>query len=269
VGSSEPIVAIVAKTPRAGAVKTRLCPPLTPGEAAALHQAFLEDTVDLVSGLGGVRGALLFTPEADEAYVAGLAPHFLRLAQQGPDLGGRLRQAFAALFATGAPAVVALGADAPTLPPGHVRDALARLAAPGIDVVLGPSEDGGYYLVGMTRPQPALFADIAWSTPAVAAQTRARARAAGLGVAELPPWFDVDVPADLERLDASLASAPARAPRTRAARAAMRAVRHSPPGASPAARGPLAGGGHPAAGVSPLAPAPARPAAASMIEERA
>jgi rSAM/selenodomain-associated transferase 1 len=214
------VVAIVAKTPRPGAVKTRLCPPLTPGEAAALHGAFLADTVELVAGLSGVRGALVFAPAADEVYAARLAPGFLRVAQRGADLGARLRHAFAALFAAGAPAVVASGADAPTLPAAYVAEALTRLAAPGTDVALGPTDDGGYYLVGTARPQPALFEDIAWSTPSVLVQTLARARTAGLGVALLPPWFDVDVPADLDRLDASLADAGARAPRTRALRRA-------------------------------------------------
>ena len=215
-----PIVAIVAKAPQVGEVKTRLCPPLSPAEAAALSAAFLEDTVDLVRGCRGARGAFVFTPADREPYFAGLAPEFLRVAQQGPDLGARLQHAFAALFATGATAVIALGADAPTLPIASIAEALRRLADEHVDAVLGPSDDGGYYLIGLRRPQPPLFDGIAWSTPAVRDQTMAAASAAGLTVSLLPAWFDVDTAADLERLDATLAEPGVRAPRTRALRRA-------------------------------------------------
>ena len=215
-----PILAIVAKAPRAGDVKTRLCPPLSHVEAAALSAAFLEDTVDLVRGCSGARGAFVFTPADREPYFAGLAPEFLRVAQQGPDLGARLQHAFAALFATGATAVIALGADTPTLPIAAIAEALRRLADEQVDVVLGPSDDGGYYLIGLRCPQPSLFESIAWSTPAVCAQTMAAASAAGLTVAVLPAWFDVDTAADLERLDATLDEPGVHAPRSRALRRA-------------------------------------------------
>jgi rSAM/selenodomain-associated transferase 1 len=221
----EPILAIVAKAPRAGDVKTRLCPPLSPSDAAALHGAFLGDTVDLVRAFIGARGAFVFTPADAETYFAGLAPDFLRFAQQGADLGARLQHAFEALFAAGAPAVIVIGADAPTLPVACIADALDRLAHEGVDVVLGPTDDGGYYLIGLTRPRPALFDGIAWSTPGVREQTLARASAAGLTVALLPAWFDVDRPADLERLDATLDDPGVRAPRTWALRRAGRELR--------------------------------------------
>jgi hypothetical protein len=226
VAGIEPIVAIVAKAPRAGEVKTRLCPPLAPDEAAALHHAFLGDTVELVAGMSGARGALVFTPAVDEGYFSGLAPAFVRVAQQGRDLGARLHHAFGALFATGAPAVVAIGADAPTLPAMFIADALARLTDRHADVVLGPTDDGGYYLVGMTRVHPALFDAIPWSTPAVLDTTLARADEVGLDVSLLPSWFDVDLPADLGRLESSLGDSSVSAPRTRAmlrARVAARA----------------------------------------------
>jgi hypothetical protein len=214
--SEAPLVAVVAKAPRAGDVKTRLCPPLTPGDAADLHAAFLADTADLVTGLAGVRGAFVFTPAEDEPYFARLAPAFVRVLQQGPDLGARLQHAFAALFATGARVVVAVGADTPTLPAALITDAVSRLADDRADVVLGPTDDGGYYLVGLRRPAPALFDGIAWSTPAVLGETLQRAETAGLRVALLPPWFDVDTPVDLERLEATLADPDIRARWTRA-----------------------------------------------------
>ena len=215
-----PIVAIVAKAPRAGDVKTRLCPPLSHVEAAALSEAFLQDTVDLVRGCGGARGAFVFTPADREPYFAGLASEFLRVAQQGPDLGARLQHAFAALFATGATAVIALGADTPTLPSAAIAEALRRLADERVDVVLGPTDDGGYYLIGLRRSQPALFDGIAWSTPVVREQTMAAARAAGLTVSLLPAWFDVDTAAELARLDAMLDEPGVCAPRTQALRRA-------------------------------------------------
>jgi rSAM/selenodomain-associated transferase 1 len=216
-----PILAIVAKAPRAGDVKTRLCPPLSHVEAAALSAAFLGDTVDLVRRCPGARGAFVYTPADREPYFAGLAPEFLRVAQQGPDLGARMQHAFTALFAIGAPAVIALGADIPTLPIATLAEAVRRLADDQVDVVLGPSDDGGYYLIGLRRSQPALFEDIAWSTSAVCEQTLAAASAAGLAVSLLPAWFDVDTAADLERLDATLDEPGVRAPRTRARRAAQ------------------------------------------------
>lgn len=222
---SDPVVAVMAKAPRAGTVKTRLCPPLSPHDAAALHDAFLGDTVELVAGIAGTRGALVYTPASEEAYFARLAPTFLRVAQEGVDLGARLHHAFRSLFAAGAPAVVALGADAPTLPGAYVTDALNRLSGRAADVVLGPSHDGGYYLIGMTRVHAPLVDSIPWSTAAVLDTTVARAREAGLDVSLLPPWFDVDVPSDLELLEASLAQSEANAPRTRALLAAWTGAR--------------------------------------------
>jgi hypothetical protein len=102
--------------------------------------------------------------------------------------------------------VIAINSDGPTLPPEYLLEAFADLDE--VDVVLGPSEDGGYYFIGYAQPRPALYADITWSTPQVTPQTLARAAALGLTVAQSPPWYDVDTIADLERLRVELTNLP-------------------------------------------------------------
>jgi len=109
----------------------------------------------------------------------------------------------------GHPQALALNSDGPTLPATYLQQAMEQLNR--AEVVLGPSQDGGYYLIGLKRPQPGLFVDIEWSSERVTAQTLARAEAMGLRVALLPPWYDVDTAADLVRLQADLASLPAEA----------------------------------------------------------
>ena len=234
---TEPIaVAVKAKAPRAGHVKTRLCPPLSAAEAAALARAFLLDAIALVRGLDGVRPALAFAPAEARALFAELAPGFALLAQRPGDLGARMRGALEDLLARGAPGAILVGSDVPTLPRGVLAHAVSRLR--DADLVLGPSEDGGYYLIGVRAPRPALFEAIAWSTDTVCAETVARARSLGLDVVLLPTWFDVDTPADLDRLEAALDTG-------RAAARVPAAVRHPAPiSGGPDARGALAARGH-------------------------
>ncbi len=194
------VVAIMAKTPRAGSVKTRLCPPLTADEAAGLYRCFLMDKIEQVRGLGCAQAAIAYTPPDGRREFEALAPGFLLVDQRDGDLGARLVQSFASLFANGYTAALAIDSDTPTLPTSFLRDAVRLVRTPGIDVVLGPTGDGGYYLVGLRTPQPELFRDVAWSTSGVLGETIRRASAKGLTIACLPPWFDVDTPADLEQL---------------------------------------------------------------------
>ena len=126
------------------------------------------------------------------------------MAQRGENLGARLSHAFEDLLADGAPGAIVFGSDVPTLPSAVLGDALERLA--GADLVLGTSEDGGDYLIGLREPRAALFADMAWNTDVVFEETMRRASALGLHVGLLPAWFDVDTAADLARLEASLAA---------------------------------------------------------------
>jgi len=201
------VVVVMAKRPVPGKTKTRLCPPLTPLEAAELYEALLRDSIDLVSSLRGIELAIAVTPRTAVGQMGSFAPRGARmLAVDGADIGECLRGATEQLFSEGFTRVVAVNSDGPTLPAEYVERAVAMLA--NSDVVLGPAEDGGYYLIGMRQKQPGLFTDIAWSSSRVAVQTLERAAAAGLTVAQLPSWYDVDTPAELERLRAELVARP-------------------------------------------------------------
>jgi rSAM/selenodomain-associated transferase 1 len=185
------MIVVMTKEAVAGRVKTRLVPKLGAEGAVAFHLALVEATLRMVASLeleavvrlDGARGR-----------VAALASElgFEVLAQAEGDLGARL------VDALGDERRVAIGTDAPTIDPRWIADALARPEP----VVLGPSDDGGYWLVGTARSTPALFHAIPWSTPAVHTTTLARARDAGLAVGLLPRWYDIDEPADLARLAA-------------------------------------------------------------------
>lgn len=206
---------IMAKQPAVGRTKTRLCPPLTPVEAAALYQALLQDTIELGASLEGIQLAIAVTPpEAADDLRQISPPDTLLLPVACADIGDCLNQVLNRLLAAGYSQAIAINSDGPTLPVAYVRQALAWLS--DADVVLGPSEDGGYYLIGLKQPQPELFRDIEWSSERVTAQTLTRAEALGLNVALLPLWYDVDTAADIDRLQAELATLPAEAlPHTR------------------------------------------------------
>jgi len=201
------VVVVMAKRPVPGKTKTRLCPPLTPLEAAELYEALLRDTIGLVSSLRGIELAIAITPRTAVGQMGSFAPRGARmLAVEGADIGECLVGAMGLLFSEGFTRVVAVNSDGPTLPAEYIERAVAMLT--NSDVVLGPAEDGGYYLIGLRQRQPGLFADIAWSSSRVAAQTLERAAALGLTVAQLPSWYDVDTPAELERLRGELVARP-------------------------------------------------------------
>jgi len=197
----------MAKRPVPGETKTRLCPPLTPVEAAELYEALLRDTLELVSGLRGVETAVAVSPRSAVDEMRRMAPRGAgMLAVEGADIGECLRSATEQLFAkrihAGRRRQLRWPNVARGIPRASRRDAREQRCRPR------PAEDGGYYLIGMRQKQPGLFTDIAWSSPGVAAQTLERAAAAGLTVAQLPAWYDVDTPAELERLRKELAARP-------------------------------------------------------------
>jgi rSAM/selenodomain-associated transferase 1 len=196
---------IFARLPVPGRVKTRLAAAIGAERACQLYSAFL---TDLVQRLGNScdRRLLAYTPEspAAVAFFQKLASDEFSLWSQpdGP-LGERLSRCFEThLSATGR--VIVIGSDAPTLPRELIAEAGAALGKS--DCVLGPATDGGYYLVGLRRPCPRMFSDIAWDGPDVLEQTVVRLRSAGLSLRLLPPWYDVDVPADLQTLRGHLAA---------------------------------------------------------------
>jgi rSAM/selenodomain-associated transferase 1 len=194
----------MAKVPVAGDVKTRLCPPLTPAAAATLAQCFLLDRLEQLSGLEAAEILVAFAPPEREAELAALLPATVaRVPQHGPDLGSRMDRLLTDLLGAGYPGAVAIGTDTPTLPTACLHAACTALRDGTADVVLGPAEDGGYYLIGLRQPVPDLFRDMPWSTAAVLAETVARAGRLGLAVRMLPTWFDVDRPGDLARLRAA------------------------------------------------------------------
>jgi rSAM/selenodomain-associated transferase 1 len=196
---------IMVKHPVPGQVKTRLCPPLTLDQAAELYRRFLLDKMAQVRRIAAAAPYLAFTPREAEAYFRNLAGEtFSLVPQEGRDLGERLRHLSTRLLTAGHPGVVIIDSDTPSLPDHCLAEGVARIGDDRIDAVFGPAEDGGYYLVALRRPAPALFQGIAWSTGAVLAQTLDRAAKAGLHVHLLPSWFDVDTGCDLERLAGDL-----------------------------------------------------------------
>jgi uncharacterized protein len=207
-------LAVMAKAPRPGAVKTRLCPPLAPREAAALARAFLRDTIAKVRLVQGVTPVVAYTPDSERERLGRLAPGLELVPQRGTDLGARMRATLAMLLASGHRAAIAIGSDTPTLPAAVLAQAVEHIVSRDVDVVVGPAEDGGYYLIGVRADHATLFDDVPWSTGAVLQVTRRRAAGAGLRCALLPEWFDVDTPDDLARLRTALAEAPDAAPAT-------------------------------------------------------
>lgn len=194
----------MTKAPRAGKVKTRLTPPLTSEEAAALNVCFLRDTAAAISETaahGRARGIGIYTPVGEERAFADILPaHFELVAQRGDGFGERLLLATEDLLAIGFHAVCLIDSDSPTVPQHAYMRAVELLTQPGDRVVLGPSDDGGYYLIGMKQAQARLFQEIDWSTEKVFAQTMQRAAEAGAAVELLPTWYDVDDRATLRRL---------------------------------------------------------------------
>jgi uncharacterized protein len=195
----------MTKVPGMTVVKSRLHDVLGEERATELYRCFLLDRLDALATLCDITGVVAFTPPDAEALMRALAPPSLQLVpQRGADLGERLSNILTDLLDLGHIASLAVDSDSPTLPISYVAEAATALSGAKCDVVLGPCEDGGYYLVGLRSPQPALFEGIPWSTDAVFAMTLDKARARGLSVHVLPRWFDVDTEADLGRLRAGM-----------------------------------------------------------------
>lgn len=204
---------LFAKVPRAGDVKTRLTPVLTPAEAARLYTAFLRDTLRQVRRLDAdVR--LYLAPPLPDAGLDGIPSDVSVYEQQGASLGPRMKRALRETLDAGTERVLVMGSDHPTLPASFLRRAFQALRAPRT-VCLGPTEDGGFYLVGMNAYYPQLFEDMTYSHPAVFSDTLARAARTDAQITILPPWYDVDTPQDLDRMRDDLEQGATDAPNTR------------------------------------------------------
>ena len=193
-------VGLFAKPVVPGRVKTRLCPPLSSGDAARLYRAFLADTTaTLAAGTAWDWTVFSTDPAGQEETWPAEAPRPRTWHPQvGEDLGRRMHQALCLLLDEGYERAVLVGSDHPTLRGARIAAAIDRLDE--AEVVLGPSLDGGYYLVGVTRPRPELFTAMEWSTPRVFADTLERLRALDARVAFTDPWYDVDTHDDLRFL---------------------------------------------------------------------
>jgi rSAM/selenodomain-associated transferase 1 len=219
----------MAKEPVPGQVKTRLVPALGEAGAARLYAAFLDDLGERIAAsasFDGIERVLaVWPPRLDARWLDRHRRRFRCVGQRGDDLGARMDALARDAFDEGCEQVVIVGSDLPTLPLDHLVQVFAALAR-GVAVVLGPTPDGGYYAVGLSRPVPGLF-DGPMSTADVLAATLARLDAQGVNVELAPEWSDVDVPDDLARLTAALADPATAALAPRTARLLLgRAPRH-------------------------------------------
>jgi uncharacterized protein len=223
-------LAVMTKAPQPGRVKTRLVPPLTPEEAAELNKCFLRDTATAISSVcssrpasktqsehagashseaaRSARGVAVYTPVGAESTYNDILPTgFSLLPQRGDKFGERLYSAIEDLFKYGFESVCLIDSDSPTVPAENFAEAVELLSANEDRVVLGPSDDGGYYLIGVKKPHRQLFEQIDWSTERVLNQTMQRATEIGTEVRVLPTGYDVDDDASLRRLSNELLTA--------------------------------------------------------------
>src|SRR5438876_3672818 len=203
IGNDLCALAVMTKAPRAGQVKTRLVPPLRPEAEVQLNVCLLRDTVAAIAKACGTtaHGVGVYAPiGAEAAYVDILPSNFELLPQRGDGFGERLAFATADLFQCGFGSVCLIDSDSPTVSADVYADAVEILSKAGDRVVLGPADDGGYYLIGLEQTRRELFERIDWSTERVLDQTKTRARELNLDVSLLRTGYDVDDAATLRRL---------------------------------------------------------------------
>jgi len=206
---------VFAKVPRPGAVKTRLTPVLTPTEAARLYEAFLRDALTLYSGLTAEVRLYLAPPLPDQSRTD--FPDSIEVREQrGDGLGARMKHAFLDTLNDGYERVSVVGTDHPTLPLSFIRQSFDALTM-SKSVCIGPSEDGGFYLLGMNAYYPQLFEDMSYSHADVFSDTLTRVGRTDARLTVLPRWYDVDTPVGLERMVQDLDDGPVEAPHTREA----------------------------------------------------
>ena len=218
-------VAVFARPPVPGAVKTRLSPALPPSLAEELYTAMLDDALAAASESGAEEHTLYWASVGAGAIGYAVPAGFTVRGQLGAGLGARLATAFAELLPGAADRAVVIGADCPDLDPTTIREAFAALETG--DLVLGPARDGGYYLIGLRRPAPTLFEGMAWGTRRVLEETLARAERARLQISLLSGLADFDTPQDLVSFVARRSLAPGESGRQ--TEAALRAMGLLPP----------------------------------------
>jgi rSAM/selenodomain-associated transferase 1 len=190
---------VVVKNPIPGAVKTRLQTRYTPEQAANLYTAFVRDTLDTVRSIDLDKRIIAYEPpNAEDAVRTICGDHWEYIPQVQEDLGQRMYQAILQQLQLGAKSAILIGTDIPSLPASYISQAFDQLQHK--DVVLGPSTDGGYYLIGLSRPCPEIFQNINWSTSTVLSQTTESLRQHNYSLGLVPPWFDIDTPEELDFL---------------------------------------------------------------------
>ena len=200
---NDSVVIIMAKEPRAGDAKTRLTPPLSAFNASRLYKAFLRDTIELISARNEYDLAIAISPPESISFFKNISPPgTLLIPIECEDIGDCLLKAMRELFEHGYSNVFAMNADSPTLPPTYIEEAIQRLELN--DIVLGPSTDGGYYLIGLKQMYEELFKNIEWSTATVLSETLAKVDKLGRKAGILAPWYDVDTIEDVMRLQQDL-----------------------------------------------------------------
>jgi hypothetical protein len=193
----------MTKVPVAGAVKTRLQTVLSPDECAALSAAFLLDAVKKAESIGG-KTIIAFSPFVQRDRLENILPNrYLLVEQKGADLGEKMFTAFELAFAQKADSVVMIGTDSPTFSPDYIEQAFEFLEL-NSDAVLGKTEDGGFYLIGLRRLDPRIFQNVKWSSAGVFEQVRENIMNLEWHLREVPSWYDVDVPDDLRQLKEEL-----------------------------------------------------------------
>jgi rSAM/selenodomain-associated transferase 1 len=191
---------VVAKRPAAGQTKTRLSPPLSPEQAAFVYEGFLLDTLAIIRQVPGICPVLAYLPAGGRDYFTALAPDFETIFQQGESLGERLDSCLTSYLQRGFHSAAIMNSDTPTIPAGYLSAAFQKLEQDA-DVVIGPCDDGGYYLIGMRSPATAaLLEGVPMSTDDVLRRLAQRAIELGLSTGFVEPTFDVDEVADLEPL---------------------------------------------------------------------
>ena len=196
--NNEFLLVVVAKAPKPAKVKTRLSPELSPDEATSLYRCFIRDRIREISLLKDIDLAISYTPaDSKEFFIKFLSNGFQLFPQRGKDLGERLYNIFADKLNQGYSAVSIVDSDTPDLPRSIVEQSFQLLGSDGVDAVFGPCHDGGYYLIGMRRPHPELFQNIAWSTETVLQETLAQAEKSGIRAKLLKQWNDLDTYEDL------------------------------------------------------------------------
>ena len=199
---------VFAKNPIPNQVKTRLLPTLSSKQAASLYQAFLVDWCEIIKQLSNTDLVIAYAPPEGLLDLQNLlGEDFIYVAQKGKGLGERLTNVTQWAADNGYKKIIFVGSDSPTLPISYVSQGIDSLNT--CDVVLGPSMDGGYYLIGFSKNKlnimvPYIFEDIAWSTEHVFLQTVERIHSIAAKLTLLPPWYDVDTPDDLHFLHAHI-----------------------------------------------------------------